>query len=717
MQRIRARWACCASARFVVMVSGYLRRPAARDPLFIAGFALAVLIGRLTMQSGTQIAMVWPAAGVGVLWLLPYAQRGRWWSDPTALRSMALIVLTTGVTNVVQGTTLSRSVGFAVANLAQALVTALVFAHGRSWNELILNSPHRLHRLLLAAVAGAVVGLPFGPGLGVLASGASSASLWQYIIRNVVSVFLVGLIGLLLMTRIRSQLQVPTLGVRLVGITVTSVIVIWLVLLVPESMLLFVLIPLGMFVAYWTEPRTTAWHSLAVSSAFIIAAVNGLGPLNVTDVTVEATMTQAVVLVLSVVSMTLVLDREEKARLLAEVEASRLATLAQAQLMERLVFSISDGVLMVGRDGEVIVSNPAARRMLGIADGSAGEPLTLPAYLVDSVSGSVSGSVSPWEAEEGSASGPIQQALQGRQPAPTDVVVPAVDDVSDPTVLSVTASSVDTVEGTQAVVLIRNVTAEREHTAELVRFAGVVAHDLLNPLTSIRAWFEVVVEELGHAGLTSVVPMVNRIHGSAERMQQLIDDLLDYSVTRKGDLVTRSVEVASLIEEIVQAGAYDDDCAGAAEATVAVDAAHSVDADPGALRQVLTNIISNAVKYTPAGATPAIEVRTDAAPGGMVAVSVADRGIGIPAGQERDVFREFHRVPDHASAYPGTGLGLAICRRIVERHGGTIEARRRPGGGSVFRFTVPAAGTCDPAQDSSACVAAHDPEERAPAVA
>ena len=164
---------------------------------------------------------------------------------------------------------------------------------------------------------------------------SSSASLWQYVVRNVVSIFLVGLLALLLLQRFHTRLIVPSYHARLAGILLTSLSVGWMVFVVPGSMLLFLLIPLGALVAYGTEPRTTAWHTLGVSAALVGAALGDNGPLNHEDLTVEATMVQAIVLVLSIVSMSLVLNREEHARLLSEVEASRLATLSQAQPLAR----------------------------------------------------------------------------------------------------------------------------------------------------------------------------------------------------------------------------------------------------------------------------------------------------------------------------------------------------------------------------------------------
>jgi two-component system sensor histidine kinase KdpD len=107
--------------------------------------------------------------------------------------------------------------------------------------------------------------------------------------------------------------------------------------------------------------------------------------------------------------------------------------------------------------------------------------------------------------------------------------------------------------------------------------------------------------------------------------------------------------------------------------------------DPVLIEQVLINLLDNALKYTPEGSP--IEISASPGDDGVV-VEVADRGPGLRAGDERRVFEKFYR--GQAPAAPGSGLGLAICRGIVEVHGGRIEAANRPGGGAVFRFTLPA---------------------------
>ncbi|HWS32088.1 MAG TPA: ATP-binding protein, partial [Actinoplanes sp.] len=105
------------------------------------------------------------------------------------------------------------------------------------------------------------------------------------------------------------------------------------------------------------------------------------------------------------------------------------------------------------------------------------------------------------------------------------------------------------------------------------------------------------------------------------------------------------------------------------------------------IRQLLDNLIGNAIKYTAPGVTPVLTIDADA--GEEVTVRITDNGIGIPAGQHDKIFSDFHRA--HAdSGFAGTGLGLSICRRIVRRHGGTIGVTDNPDGGSCFTFHLPA---------------------------
>jgi len=121
------------------------------------------------------------------------------------------------------------------------------------------------------------------------------------------------------------------------------------------------------------------------------------------------------------------------------------------------------------------------------------------------------------------------------------------------------------------------------------------------------------------------------------------------------------------------------------------DVDHAVYADPRLVRQLFDNLVGNAVKYTSPEFVPHVHVisRHDEEPG-WIRIDVVDNGIGIPEGEEEQIFEEFHRG-DVEGRSAGTGLGLALTRRIVALHGGELSAHRNPGGGSTFTFTLPEA--------------------------
>lgn len=184
-----------------------------------------------------------------------------------------------------------------------------------------------------------------------------------------------------------------------------------------------------------------------------------------------------------------------------------------------------------------------------------------------------------------------------------------------------------------------------------------------------------------------ITQMVERMTSSTERMKRLIEDLLAYSVVRGGELQPGVHHLEQICADVIDSSCDQTPGCTGPRIDAAVDA--WVLADPTALKQVMANLVGNAIKYAAPGDPPHIELSVGPVTGGLRRVRVADRGIGLPPGQEEAIFEEFHRVAAHAREHVGTGLGLAICRRVVERHGGSIHATNRADGGLIVEFTIP----------------------------
>jgi PAS domain S-box-containing protein len=211
---------------------------------------------------------------------------------------------------------------------------------------------------------------------------------------------------------------------------------------------------------------------------------------------------------------------------------------------------------------------------------------------------------------------------------------------------------------------------------------GIVSHDLRNPLTRIALSSELLSSAPAgdHPGL------VGTIRQAAAQMERLIEDLLDVARLESGRFSIRKAIVPP--EPIVRHAAESNQQIAVQKrqtiATIVEPDLPHVCADRDRLAQVFSNLISNAMKFTPDGGTITISVRRD---GDRVEFKVSDTGPGIPEGELRNVFRSYWQAKK--TAHLGAGLGLAIVRGIVEAHGGRVWAENAPGGGAAFTFVIP----------------------------
>ena len=240
-----------------------------------------------------------------------------------------------------------------------------------------------------------------------------------------------------------------------------------------------------------------------------------------------------------------------------------------------------------------------------------------------------------------------------------------------------------------------SVKLERSNS-ELQDFASVASHDLQEPLRKVQAFSDRLRSRYGATLDSQGRDYLDRVQNAAARMQSLINDLLTYCrVATKAqpfvptDLVTVTREVVSDLEARIEQ----------VNGQVVLGELPTLDADPLQVRQLMQNLIGNSLKYCRKDVPPVVKVWSQHLPHDPAApaevpprpfcrILVEDNGIGFEEVYSERIFTIFQRLHGRTE-YEGTGVGLAVCRKIVERHGGTITAQSRPGNGSTFLVSLP----------------------------
>jgi PAS domain S-box-containing protein len=364
----------------------------------------------------------------------------------------------------------------------------------------------------------------------------------------------------------------------------------------------------------------------------------------------------------------------------ADLEQTNARAVQHAGLLQAILDSSSDGIAVIDGNGESLLDNPAAKAILGALDDTGTEKWQ------DNYGFFHPDDQRPFAPDEM----PLVRALAGQA---SEQVPMLIRNDANPAgvIISVCAHPMHDPNGQNgAVAVFHDITALRQREADLASFAGIVAHDLKSPLTAIVGYAELVRDEIPDLP-AAAVPMLDRVLATGKRMDQLIHDLLSYASARDSVLNAVDLDLRAIVDDIINdrfAAANLVPSAPESEAKVGpLDAVH---ADPAMIRQLVDNLIGNALKYTKPGEAAQVDISSAPSAPGWVRVEITDRGIGIPAGQHRAIFEDFHRAHSR-SDYAGTGLGLAICDRIITRHGGRIGADDNPGGGARFWFTLPTA--------------------------
>jgi PAS domain S-box-containing protein len=245
-------------------------------------------------------------------------------------------------------------------------------------------------------------------------------------------------------------------------------------------------------------------------------------------------------------------------------------------------------------------------------------------------------------------------------------------------------SAVGSEDGT--VYAFRDLTDQRKLEQMRSEFVATVSHELRTPLASIYGAAMTLRDRTGGTDLQR--QLLSIVTGESERLVQIVEEILLASELTSGELALRleRVDAAGIAERAVEAARprLPDNLSLDLATT---DGLPPVSADEAKARQVLVNLIDNAVKYSPSGGR--IELRLERR-NGYVQIAVKDEGLGIPPTEQEHIFEKFYRLdPDMARGVGGTGLGLYICRELAERMGGRVHVKSWPGVGSTFYFDLP----------------------------
>ncbi len=240
--------------------------------------------------------------------------------------------------------------------------------------------------------------------------------------------------------------------------------------------------------------------------------------------------------------------------------------------------------------------------------------------------------------------------------------------------------------------IFRDITKEVEVDKLKSEFVSTVSHELRTPMTSIKGYADLML--MGAAG-TMTDPQIRYlqvIKNNADRLHMLVNDLLDISriETGKTDLDLRPLDIPQVIAQVVDGHLHGRIQHEARSVSVTTEIAPSlplVNADHARITQVLTNLVDNALNYTPNDGQITIMAK---ATHSYVHISVEDTGIGISKENHEKIFDRFYRAEDsEVQRVPGTGLGLAIVRSLIEMHGGRLKVESELGKGSTFTFNLP----------------------------
>jgi len=337
---------------------------------------------------------------------------------------------------------------------------------------------------------------------------------------------------------------------------------------------------------------------------------------------------------------------------------------------ERVLARVGDGVFLVDRDGVIQLWNPAAEAITGLrADAVCNRPAeeTIPGW--PAVAARIPVARRPGDADDASSAETVPLDVGGRE-----------------VWLSIVGVTLD--DGT--VYAFRDVTRERRLEELRSQFVATISHELRTPLASLHGAALTLLEREHDLSAPTQHDLLDMIAVQSRRLADLVEEILVAGQLDSGSLsvVTEPFDPEELVWAVAVAARLrvGDDTT----IDVAVPAlVPKVAGDAQRTRQVLTNLVDNAIKYSPHGGRIELGFEAD---GLLARFTVRDEGLGIPLGEQERVFEKFYRLdPDHQRGIGGSGLGLYICRELVRSMNGRIWLDSDPGKGATFTFELPVA--------------------------
>lgn len=691
----------------------------ARSATALLGHALAAVVylgvltlgNTLTHPEVAGIGVFWPAAGVGVAWLLL--------TDAARLPlALGLLALTTVLGVVSQGGLGGVVLALVLASHAVLVGTVWLLARRAGGDSrfgprgLDLTTTRGLLDLARVTTTAAVVSAPLAVLASVAATGLWEPWVWlTWVVRNVVAVVVTLATALLVAAALdRWRAGTPLLALltpgprrrartELTALVAASVLLCVLVFgLAHRSPLSFVMVAATVWAGRRFTPVVVTLHSFVVSFVAAVATARGTGPFSlIEDPWARTSAVQLFVLLTTVAGLLLATSTLREHRL---TERLREASARFDGLLSRLDDYIWSAEVLPDQRLRLRFASAPAVELFGGAAPRAGEQDAVVDLL-------------RWvPAEDHEVVRGFYRELVERGSAAAEFRVVGGDGVVR------WAWSRASARSEQGGVVVEGITTDisQRHALDELRtqLLAIAGHELRTPLTVIRGYAETLGEELedrpraaGHAAAIS---------RRAQQLETLVSDFFDLATVENGRvaLTRRHLDMADVVADVAA------EHAGAAEragiSVLLTTSPAPVDADPVRLRQVVDNLLDNAVKYGRTGGRVQVRCGREAgAAGDRVLLEVSDDGIGVPPEELPQLFERFYRASTgRARTVDGTGLGLAVVRAVTEAHGGTVEASAAPGGAGLrIAVRLPLATLAPLADPGAAPNAAPDADDPA----